>query len=374
MSFRVWFGRWLRSIGKMFRIVSLPQKTEKEREKERRRRIREKFHSRGYLKKKRKVKKTKTNRNTRLFGAAIEFAALSLLGILLLPAGFLCWGGMRAASGVRSRISSRRSKKRAKLSSFAKCTAEKEKYHSSTVGKDGKGKNHLSGGDKTNEAKKLPASAGGTDLNSGKTGGKAGGESGDDDKHLLPGKTSVSFAVNKNAKAHEKDEKQLKSNDKDRTVLYGSFLKNSTTSYNDEEISAFDPKIFDIRSTWGSSFANAKEEAFEFCPKSRPASEKDRFLKRRMYVSKSELCQNSERELEIGARLDFFMREQHASGMDNVEIELCGERIGYVRESDRVPLVAALMLGRKIYGVVTDAVVSGSDTVYEYEVWFCENK
>ena len=55
---------------------------------------------------------------------------------------------------------------------------------------------------------------------------------------------------------------------------------------------------------------------------------------------------------------------------DAVKLLYVGEKVGYISRKDNRPFAAALRLGRKMYGVITDIDESSFPAKYEFEAWF----
>ncbi len=87
MTFKRWFRRWLKSIRKMFLVISRKTLSEKEREEARQKRLLKKLHPDPFPEFNRKPKREiKTSPNSRLFASALDFF-IATVAIILVPFG-----------------------------------------------------------------------------------------------------------------------------------------------------------------------------------------------------------------------------------------------------------------------------------------------
>lgn len=108
----------------------------------------------------------------------------------------------------------------------------------------------------------------------------------------------------------------------------------------------------------------------ENTPKSAPKSERDQYIRKRMIIAGSSYCDKEIlARLEIGSYLDVVAEPDNPYDKDAVKLLYDGKKIGYISKKDKLPFVACLKLGRKVYGVITNVLDDEFPTKYEFETW-----
>lgn len=114
-----------------------------------------------------------------------------------------------------------------------------------------------------------------------------------------------------------------------------------------------------------------QEHRDEEQPRSTPKSENDRYIRKRMIIASSPLCDSEAvSELEIGSYLDLTLERNAPKGNESVELSFLGKTVGLVPEDDKLPFITCITLGNKLYAVVTDIRCNDSSFEYEIETWF----
>lgn len=120
-----------------------------------------------------------------------------------------------------------------------------------------------------------------------------------------------------------------------------------------------------------STAACANIEHGEDAPRSIPKNERDQYVRKRMIIAGASYCdKNVLARLGIGSYLDIVAECDNPYDKDAVKLLYVGEKVGYISRKDNRPFAAALRLGRKMYGVITDIDESSFPAKYEFEAWF----
>ena len=108
----------------------------------------------------------------------------------------------------------------------------------------------------------------------------------------------------------------------------------------------------------------------ENAPKSKPKSEGDQYIRKRMNIAGLYYGDTiAVTKLKVGDYLDFVAEPNNPHDRNAVAIYSDGAKIGYVARTDASPIAAALRLGRGLYGVVIDIAEREGKKVVEYEAW-----
>lgn len=108
----------------------------------------------------------------------------------------------------------------------------------------------------------------------------------------------------------------------------------------------------------------------EKIPKSKPKSEKDRYIRRRMIIAGSSYCNKQILDmLTVGTCLDVIAEPENPYDKNAIRLMYLTERVGYISKSETLPLLTCMELNKKLYAVITDIISCQEQTKYEFEVW-----
>ncbi len=142
-----------------------------------------------------------------------------------------------------------------------------------------------------------------------------------------------------------------------------SGLEESSTKINADATCIVEPVVALV--TVGST------ENDESVPKSTPKNPNDRYIRKRMIIAGSSHSDKVVLEqLNIGAYLDIAAEPDNPYDKTAVMLLFQNKKVGYISKEDKLLYNAALNLGRKVYGVITNVICDKERKTYEFETWY----
>lgn len=117
------------------------------------------------------------------------------------------------------------------------------------------------------------------------------------------------------------------------------------------------------------------KEPDENTPKSKPMTEGDQYIRKRMIIAGSYYCDQSViSQLAPGTYFQVVAEPDNPHDKNAVALYYQDTKIGYIAKNDVIPFVTCLKLRRNIYGVVTDVKEKDGRKEIEYETWFAQRR